>query len=101
VSSGSGTIIFQNGVSVTADMIIGADGIHSSLRESIGIVPDAERSDSCCYRWIIQASKLKELGLESLMPQDGTEIWGGFGIEKIVIGSCHGGEVIGAFCFYP
>ncbi|KAH8672595.1 salicylate hydroxylase [Tricladium varicosporioides] len=96
-----GIIKFENGNTATADLIIAADGIRSLTRTSIGITPQIESSTSCCYRCIIQSSKLHELGLSEFVLSNGIEFWGGFGINKIVMSACHAGETISCYCFYP
>jgi hypothetical protein len=58
-------------------------------------------STSCCYRCIIGADKLRELGLEDYISNEAIEYWGGFGINKIVMSPCSNGEVVSCYCFYP
>ncbi|KAH9906042.1 salicylate hydroxylase [Xylariomycetidae sp. FL2044] len=101
VDPATGTIQFDNGKSTTADLVIGADGIRSRMRQAIGITPKVEGSTSCCYRCIIPASKLVELGLSEFLTNEGIEFWGGFGINKIVMSACHSGDVVSCYCFYP
>lgn len=73
----------------------------SATRTNLGIVPLVESSASCCYRCIISASKLRELGLSEFLVSNGIEFWGGFGINKVVMSACHDGETISCYCFYP
>ncbi|KAH8898798.1 FAD/NAD(P)-binding domain-containing protein [Thozetella sp. PMI_491] len=101
VDTASGTVIFENGVTTIHDAIIAADGIRSSMRRALGIEPQFTRSESCCYRCIISADKLRELGLEDFITNEAIEFWGGFGIDKIVLSGCHSGEVVSCYCFYP
>ncbi|KAL3418232.1 salicylate hydroxylase [Phlyctema vagabunda] len=96
-----GLIKFENGTSVTADLIIAADGIRSLTRINIGITPQVQSSTSCCYRCIIPSSKLHELGLSEFVLNNGIEFWGGFGINKIVMSPCHDGGTVSCYCFYP
>jgi salicylate hydroxylase len=96
-----GTVFFANGDSVSADLVIAADGIRSRIRSAIGITPEVEGSTSCCYRCIIAADKLRELGLEDFVSSETIQFWGGFGINKVVMGACHGGELVSCYCFYP
>jgi salicylate hydroxylase len=67
VDAENGVIAFENGNTVTADVIIAADGIRSLSREQIGVVPNIKASTSCCYRCIISADKLRKLGLEEYL----------------------------------
>jgi len=100
VSPGDGSIVFENSVTIVADLIIGADGIGSKTRAAIGITAEIEPSDTC-YRCIMDAKKLRDLGLEDVIVETAINYWGGYGIEKIVIGTCHGGEIVQAYSFYP
>ncbi|KAL4890557.1 hypothetical protein BDV59DRAFT_91383 [Aspergillus ambiguus] len=97
----AGVIQFENGTSATADLIVAADGIRSLSRGFMGITPDFKMSTSCCYRCIIGAPKLRELGLEDYIDNEAIEYWGGFGIDKIVMSPCSNGEVVSCYCFYP
>ncbi|KAJ9656804.1 hypothetical protein H2198_004692 [Neophaeococcomyces mojaviensis] len=101
VDAQAGTMVFENGKTASADLIIAADGIRSITRRQIGIEPKVEGSTSCCYRCIIGAEKLKQLGLSEFITNNGIEFWGGFGINKIVLSACHNNEVVSCYCFYP
>lgn len=101
VDYSTGLVEFRNGASITADVIIAADGIRSVTRKAIGITPKFEPSESCCYRCIISADKLHSLGLSEFVTNNAIEFWGGFGINKIVLSACHDNEVVSCYCFYP
>lgn len=101
IDAEAGTITFENGKTATADVIIAADGIRSLSREQIGVVPKFVPSTSCCYRCIISADKLRELGLESYLNNAAIEFWGGYGISKIVLSACSDNNVVSCYCFYP
>lgn len=58
-------------------------------------------STSCCYRCIIGAAKLRELGLDEFIDNEAIEFWGGFGIDKVVMSPCSNGEIVSCYCFYP
>lgn len=95
------TIYFENGESVTADLIIGADGVGSSVRKLIDIVPDYHPSTSCCYRCLVTNEDVKKHGFYDFASNNGIEFWGGEGIDKIVISPCSNGDLISFYCFYP
>ncbi|KAH8669862.1 hypothetical protein BGZ61DRAFT_364013 [Ilyonectria robusta] len=97
----TGYIKFENGNEATHDVIICADGIRSVMREQLGVIPQFVPSTSCCYRCIIHADKLRELGLEEFLNNEAIEFWGGFGIDKIVLSSCSDNNVVSCYCFYP
>jgi salicylate hydroxylase len=55
---------FENGASVSADALIGADGIHSVVRHSL-FGPEKPRFTGCvAHRGIVSADRLSNLGLE-------------------------------------
>jgi salicylate hydroxylase len=97
----AGRITFENGTTATADLVIAADGIRSLSRQQIGVEPKFVQSTSCCYRCIISADKLRELGLEEYLDNDAIEFWGGYGINKIVLSACSDNNVVSCYCFYP
>ena len=96
-----GKIVFENRVEATHDVIVCADGIRSQMREQLGIVPDVSASTSCCYRCIIHADKLRELGLDEFCESSAIEFWGGMGINKIVMSACSDHDMVSCYCFYP
>lgn len=96
-----GKITFDNGSEAVHDVVVCADGIRSQMREQLGIVPDVAPSASCCYRCIISAEKLRELGLGEFAENSAIEFWGGNGIDKIVMSPCSSHEVVSCYCFYP
>ena len=55
---------FENGASVSADALIGADGIHSAVRHAL-FGPEKPRFTGCvAHRGIVSADRLTHLGLE-------------------------------------
>lgn len=101
VDSEAGKVIFENGITITADLVLAADGIHSRMRSAIGIVPDIQQASSCAYHHIISMKKVIELGLGDIGSKEGIEFWASPGTNKIAIGSCHGGEVLSIYSFFP
>lgn len=56
---------FGNGESVRADVLVGADGIHSSVRSAL-FGPEAPQFTGCiAYRGLVPADRLAHLGLET------------------------------------
>ena len=94
-------IKFENGNEARHDAVICADGIRSVMREQLGIIPQVAPSTSCCYRCIISADRLRELGLDEYLNNYAIEFWGGDGIDKIVLSSCSDNNVVSCYCFYP
>ena len=65
---------FENGVSILVDALIGADGIHSLVRQAL-LGPEMPRFTGCAaHRSIVPADRLAHLGLE---PRN--QIWMGPG----------------------
>jgi salicylate hydroxylase len=65
---------FDNGTSIAADALIGADGIHSVVRHAL-FGPENPRFTGCvAYRGLVPAERLIHLGLERT-----TQIWMGPG----------------------
>ncbi|OAA46531.1 FAD dependent oxidoreductase [Beauveria brongniartii RCEF 3172] len=95
-----GTVSFDNGSNATHDAIICADGIHSQMRQEMGVIPTVTPSESYCYSCIIPTAKLHDLGLSEFSGSS-VHFWGGMGINKIVLGSCSNYEMVTCYCFYP
>ncbi|EIN05354.1 FAD/NAD(P)-binding domain-containing protein [Punctularia strigosozonata HHB-11173 SS5] len=56
----TGSITLASGETLTADLVIAADGIHSNLRTTVlGQTVTAPPSSVAAYRWITSASELK------------------------------------------
>jgi salicylate hydroxylase len=63
---------FDNGSSISAHVLIGADGIHSAVRHAL-LGPEQPRFTGCvAYRGLVPADRLKHLDLERT-----TQIWMG------------------------
>jgi salicylate hydroxylase len=63
---------FENGEAARAGVLVGADGIHSTVR-SILFGPEKPRFTGCmCYRGLVPAEKLKHLAV----PREATTWWG-------------------------
>lgn len=97
----NGIVTFDTGTKACADLIVGADGVRSSIRSLIGITAKTTPSTSACYRCVIPTSRVKQLGLKDFSPNSAIEFWGGFGINKIVLAPCSDGEIVSFYCFYP
>jgi salicylate hydroxylase len=65
---------FENGQSISADALVGADGIHSVVRQAL-LGPEKPRFTGCvAYRGLVPARRLTDLGLEMT-----NQIWMGPG----------------------
>ncbi|KAJ3992256.1 salicylate hydroxylase [Lentinula boryana] len=97
----AGTVTFKNGVTVKADLIIGADGIRSAVRGQIGVVPDMTSAPQTCYRLNVKKSVVDELGLVKYSYDPAIQFWGGIQGKngrskyyKIVMSPCSDGEIL-------
>lgn len=103
----AGTVKFENGVTVTADLIIGSDGIRSAVRPAIGIKADITPAPLAAYRANVYTKECEKLGLVNLAASNGIDYWGGFPdgkrsqYYKIVLSGCRSGEVLSFYLFMP
>lgn len=96
------TIKLENGIKVTADLIIGADGIGSAVRKAIGVIPEKKPHDSSCLHINVSADDVKRLGLINFADNSALEYWGGHNTwNKIVLSPCNGGDLLSYYCFFP
>ncbi|KAF9648442.1 FAD/NAD(P)-binding domain-containing protein [Thelephora ganbajun] len=104
----TGTVTFKNGRTVTADIIVGGDGIRSVVRGQIGVTPDTHAAAQTCYRCNVLAEDVRRLGLVDYSLDPAIQFWGGTPGEngrskyyKIVMTSCSGGDIVSFYCFMP
>jgi salicylate hydroxylase len=65
---------FENGRRITADALVGADGIHSAVRRTV-FGPENPRFTGCvCYRGLVRPERVAHLDLETT-----AEVWMGPG----------------------
>jgi salicylate hydroxylase len=93
IDHGTGIVSFENGVVAKHDLVVGADGIGSAVRRTLGIKADKQQSTSTCYHCIIDTADVRRLGLKDLSVNSAIEFWGGQGINKIVFSPCRDGEI--------
>ena len=87
------TVIFANGARVTADVVVGADGIHSALQPYV-VEPSAPTSSgSMAYRGVIPASSVD-------WPTGAMRNWLGAG-KRFMVYPVRAGELINYVGFVP
>jgi salicylate hydroxylase len=99
VESGEASAVarFADGSEVEADVIIGADGIHSAVRTSL-FGPDAPRfTGKICYRSVIPTAKVRASALSDVAADNGQWL-GPHG--TIVLYPLRGEELINVVCHY-
>jgi salicylate hydroxylase len=55
---------FDNGVTITADVVVGADGIHSAVRAALFGEEEPDFAGCVAYRGLVPAERIADLGLE-------------------------------------
>jgi salicylate hydroxylase len=97
------TVEFENGVTATHDLIVGADGIGSAVRGIIGIHPEKTPAPASCLHANVMTEKAVELGLVDYSQDSALEYWGGQEdkYDKIVLSPCNGGKLLSYYCFFP
>jgi salicylate hydroxylase len=92
--SRSAQVTFDNGVTVEADMVVGADGIHSVLQQHVVEPQPPVFSGRIAYRGVLPADQLPE------WPRDAAALWNGEG-KRFLTFPVHGGELRNFVGFVP
>lgn len=97
------TVHFSNGLSFQHDMIVGADGIGSIVRNIIGLNPEKQPADSSCLHCNVDTEDAVRLGLVDYSKNSALEYWGGQEgkWDKIVLSPCNSGKLLSYYCFFP
>jgi salicylate hydroxylase len=102
IDTKTGLISFTNGETAKHDLIIGADGIGSIVRNVIGIHPEKRPSDSSCLHANVTTAEAVKLGLVDYSKDSALEYWGGHhSVNKIVLSPCNSGNLLSYYCFFP
>jgi salicylate hydroxylase len=73
-------LVLADGEEVTADLVIGADGIHSRVRRSLGVTEDARFSGDTAWRAVISVRDLQSAGdFGWLLEEPSMTVWLGPG----------------------
>ncbi|WVQ78499.1 hypothetical protein IAT38_000585 [Cryptococcus sp. DSM 104549] len=100
------TMTFTNGENATFDMILGADGVVSTVRKIMKLDPEITSATSSCYRCNVMKDKIEELGLHKFT-EPAIQYWGGMETDdinkylKIVMSPCNDGKIISFYVFFP
>jgi salicylate hydroxylase len=90
----SARVAFDNGVSVEADMVVGADGIHSVLQHHVVEPRPPVFSGRIAYRGVLPADRLPD------WPRDAAALWNGEG-KRFLTFPVHAGELRNFTGFVP
>lgn len=84
------------------DVVIGADGIGSSLRTVLGIQTVRRPATCTCLHTNVDTETAVKLGLVDYSKNSALEYWGGYNTHfKIVLSPCNGGKLLSYYCFFP
>lgn len=100
----AGTVTLGNGETITADMIIGADGIHSVVREAVvGEAVTAIPTGISAYRMLIPAEALGGIDVpaSAFTPSDPITTMVIGHDKRIIMGPGRGGKVFGIVALVP
>lgn len=99
--SSSGTVETEDGAQFSADLIVGADGIHSRLREIV--IPNAPKpqpTGTSAYRILTPISSLEHIPeAKQFMKPLTTMVIGGD--RRVVMGPCRNGTVLSIVALVP
>jgi salicylate hydroxylase len=92
---------FADGSELEADMVIGADGIHSAVRNALfGHIP-AKFTNQVCWRMILPMAELGSLADRMPVPLDGSEYTGWLGpTGHVIFYPLRGGELLNIVAGY-
>lgn len=99
----TGLITFDNGYSATHDLIIGADGIGSTVRGILGISIKKRPAESTCLHANVVTEDAVAAGFVDFSQDSALQFWGGHGElwDKIVLSPCRSGKLLSYYCFFP
>ncbi|RSL89280.1 hypothetical protein CEP52_014943 [Fusarium oligoseptatum] len=98
----TGEVAFSNGNKVKHDVIIGADGIGSTVRQELGIKAIRNPATCTCLHSNVDTEEAVKLGLVDYSKNSAIEYWGGYNTHyKIVLSPCNGGRLLSYYCFFP
>jgi len=69
---------FENGTRITTDLLVGADGIHSTVRSALFGAEEPRFTGCVAYRGLVPAERIADLGLEI-----GSQSWVGPGAHFV------------------
>lgn len=108
VDCNAATITLVDGTSVTGDVVIAADGIHSRARKSVtGREVPLFTSGKCAYRWLMPTSVLEQDPETSLFAEERGQVVqvGGEGsngeFRRIVFYPCSNNAIMNCIGFVP
>ncbi|KAL3593291.1 hypothetical protein FPOAC2_07587 [Fusarium poae] len=103
IHTDTGLVEFESGKTAKHDLVIGADGVGSTVRGILGIWPDRRPAKSSCLHANVRTEDAVAAGLVDLSKDQALQFWGGQGEiwDKIVLSPCRGGKLLSYYCFFP
>ncbi|OJJ04459.1 hypothetical protein ASPVEDRAFT_196891 [Aspergillus versicolor CBS 583.65] len=102
VSSDNPSVVLDDGQVFAADVLIGADGLHSVVRKQIA--PSSSQpypTDKACFRWLLPTSEISNLDETKDIIQPGRFIEWTSGKTRLVVYPCANNEVLNLCAFIP
>ncbi|KAF2647736.1 FAD/NAD(P)-binding domain-containing protein [Lophiostoma macrostomum CBS 122681] len=105
VDSSTGKVVLEHGHVLQADLVIGADGVHSRTVNSVtSEIQEKKSTGQNCFRFLVPIEKLRadpitnelidRIGLKGLNAFTSPE-------RRLVLYPCRGGTLINAVMYYP
>ena len=95
---GGAVLRFADGREAEADLVLGADGIHSAVRKGLFGDSEARFTNQICWRLILPMDELRQAGPKLPVPLDGSEYVGWLGpTGHVLFYPLRGGELLNIF----
>jgi salicylate hydroxylase len=92
--TGRARVVFENGAVAEADVVIGADGIHSTMQPFVTAKATPVFSGQISYRGVLEASRVP------WWPTRIFQVWMGEG-KHVIVFPVRAGEMLNFVCFLP
>jgi salicylate hydroxylase len=92
--TGRARVVFENGAVAEADVVIGADGIHSAMQPFVTAKATPVFSGQISYRGLLEASRVP------WWPARIFQVWMGEG-KHVIVFPVRGGTMLNFVCFVP
>ncbi|KAI1368724.1 hypothetical protein F5Y08DRAFT_335290 [Xylaria arbuscula] len=103
VDTDSGTVILENGASVTADVVIGADGVYSRMRRFVhDKTPRLFGSGKAAFRFLLSRTLIREDPVTAPLVEKDNVITIWYGADRrVVMYPCNHNETLNFVCIHP